>query len=91
MTTRTVNETRTMIAITAPPTLTSDGGGSWVDGEFVVFEMGGSRVVVVLVGICVEFEGDGVVEFAAIVVVLPLVGKVVFADIVVLPANENFE
>ena len=90
MTTRTVNETRTMIAITAPPNLTSEDGGSWVEGEFVEFEMGGARVVVVLVGIWVEFEGDAVVEFAAIVVVLPLVGKVVFDGIVVLPAKEKF-
>ena len=77
-----------MIAITAPPNLTSEGGGSWVEGEFVEFEMGGSRVVVVLVGISVEFEGDAVVEFTATVVVLTLVDEVVFDGIVVLPAKK---
>ena len=91
MTTRTVNETRTMIATTAPLNVSSEDGGSWVEGEFVEFEMGGSKVVVVLVGIWVEFEGDAVVEFVVIVVVLPLLGEVVFDGIVVLPAKENFE
>ena len=98
VTTSNINET--MIDIATTLHILSNGWGSWVEDEYVEFEIVRSRVVIVIVGIWNVFEGDGVVEiegaggvneFALIVVVLDFVDEVVFDVIIVLPAKENFE
>ena len=89
MITRTVNDTRTIIAITPPLNEPPDDwDGSVVDGAFevVVFCGGTGSAVVVLTDGWVEFTAGGVVGLGSNLVVV-LVDKVVFEAIVVLPAK----
>ena len=100
MITRTVNDTRTIIAITPPLNEPPDDwDGSVVDGAFevvvfcggtgsavVVFFGGTGSAVVVLTDGWVEFTAGGVVGLGSNLVVV-LVDKVVFEAIVVLPAK----
>ena len=85
MITRTVNDTRTMIAITAPLSEPPDDfDGLVVDGNFtvVVFWGGTGSTVVVLTEGWVEFTTGGEVGLGSNFVVV-LVDKVVFEAIVV--------
>ena len=51
-----------MIATATTLHILSDLWGSWVEDEYVEFEIVRSRVVIVIVGIWEVFEGGGVVR-----------------------------